>query len=122
MIRTLQLALAVVVGLVLYDVATTSLRTPEWEYLVLSPGTLYVEAVEDARVEERAKFEQAFPDGAGYGRPVRIAAFTQQLDALGAQGWELVHGVGQVGSDQQLVFKRRKSQGFGLQFAPAGER
>lgn len=107
----LLLPLIALVGLLsACDVKLTG--TQQWEYLILTPGTIYTAPPDsDSTAEaDRAKYLEAFPNGHdGYrGLPANIGRFTPQLDALGAQGWELVSIVGQIGSDQQYVFKRPK--------------
>lgn len=85
----------------------------EWEYLILSPGVIYTSPPDADSLPEadRAKYLEAFPsgnDGYRIAGPANIGRFTAQLDALGRQGWELISIVGQIGGDQQFVFKRPK--------------
>lgn len=106
----LLLLLALALLLSACDVSLTDAQ--QWEYLILTPGTIYTAPPDSDNTAEadKAKYLEAFPSGRdGYrGLPANIGRFTPQLDALGAQGWELVSIVGQIGGDQQYVFKRPK--------------
>ncbi|MFC2099430.1 hypothetical protein ACFLSF_01175 [Candidatus Bipolaricaulota bacterium] len=88
--RTLSgIGLAALTLLALLLTASFSLPGPgqEWEYLVVSPGKV------------------RFADSPEYA--CRAAQSTMAvLDDIGADGWELVTVVGQIGGDQEFIFKR----------------
>ena len=71
----------------------------KWEYLIVSRGRVLYSYVE----EGHSKIGDA---DIGLLQSADGAAGT--LDALGERGWELVSVVGQIGGDQQFVFKRRR--------------
>ena len=66
-----------------------------WEYLAVTPGKVYWSSTASkAKVSETTVFDGEAVD------------LEQLLDRLGQQGWELVSIVGQIGGDQEFVFKR----------------
>lgn len=67
----------------------------EWEYLVVSKGKVYFYDPTNKQPESK---------------PFSSEATTTQsaLDALGAEGWELVAVVGVIGGDQEFILKRPK--------------
>ena len=68
----------------------------QWEYLVVAGGTVNLNPSDSATMRKApgAFNREAFP-------------LEQNMDKLGAKGWELVH-VGGVPGDPTFYFKRRK--------------
>lgn len=98
-----SVTLACIVGFLLAGlVGIGTLANPDsvqkWEYLVVTPGKVY------------------WCSGSSYGCPLekvigmgfrREAVECEKLlDEAGQMGWELVTVVGQIGGDQEFIFKR----------------
>lgn len=82
-----------------------SVNQVQWEYLVISPGSISFSLV---GTEPPEKFDEV----AGLVRLLRYSGgATTYLDVLGLVGWELVAVVGSIGGDQQYVLKRPRESG-----------
>lgn len=74
--------------------AANSPASQKWEYLAVTPGKVYWSSVASkAEMSKDTAFREA-------------TELEQLLDKLGQQRWELVSIVGQIGGDQEFVFKR----------------
>lgn len=83
-----------------------SVNQVQWEYLVISPGSISFSLVGAEPPPEK------FDEVAGLVRLLRYSGgATTYLDVLGLVGWELVAVVGSIGGDQQYVLKRPRESG-----------
>lgn len=86
--------------------AANNPASQKWEYLVVSPGKVYwcgEYFILNDCPPDTAKADVSEATGFKGGEAVELE---QLLDRVGQQGWELVDIVGQIGGDQEFVFKR----------------
>ncbi|MDZ7706193.1 MAG: hypothetical protein U5L04_17130 [Trueperaceae bacterium] len=100
-----RLLLAAALILILFFLTFASVRvsqtnSTQWEYLIVSFGKVYFTQPLEDGFETRAKTANTDTFGG------EAIATQDSLDALGSAGWELVDVVGQIGGDQEFVFKR----------------
>ncbi len=87
------------VGILLYS------QESRWEYLVVSFGKAYFsEPTKDADALLKSKAVVYF--GAGLNDFSEAIDIQSNIDLLGKKGWELISVVGQIGGDQEFIFKR----------------
>lgn len=67
----------------------------EWEYLVVTNGRVYFYGATGKQPATKPFTDEA-------------TGTQSALDKLGAEGWELVAVVGQIGGDQEFILKRPK--------------
>jgi hypothetical protein len=107
-LAVLSIALVALVIAFTFSFSTTNNPAPQkWEYLVVSPGKVYWcggdSVFSNACPPGTAKADVSEATGFKSGEAVELE---QLLDKVGQQGWELVDIVGQIGGDQEFVFKR----------------
>lgn len=81
--------------------------THQWEYLVVSFGkALFSDPIADPEIKTQGGSKLLAFSKAGIVTAQEAISNQRQMDALGRFGWELVGTVGEIGGDQELLFKR----------------
>lgn len=87
--------------------AQKTLEGEQWEYLVLSFGKTLFGDIEDNIISGDSKLA-AFQEFSTLLAGSEALNLQKKMDILGRFGWEAIEVVGQIGGDQQLMFKRQR--------------
>ena len=85
----------------------TSIKQPQWEYLVVSFGKVYfADPLSDP--DRKSSGDSKLVSFSREGIVIASEGISTQrsMDTLGRFGWELVGTVGAIGGDQEMLFKR----------------
>jgi hypothetical protein len=82
-------------------------KEDKWEYLVVTFGKTSFVDIEESIKNGRSKLA-AFNEFASFLSGYEGIDLQAKLDILGRFGWGLVDTVGEIGGDQQLIFKRQR--------------
>lgn len=82
----------------------------QWEYLIISMGKVYfADPMTDSETKTSGLSKLVSFSKAGIIIANEAITTQSSIDTLGKFGWELVGVVGQIGGDQEMIFKRQYS-------------
>lgn len=101
--------ISILLAVAAYSATRPQSEEPKWEYLVVSPGRfLYSSSMED--LSKNSGFKTSAVLSMMNPEFMEATGTQVEFDRLGLEGWELVSVSGDVGRQQQCVFKRPMSK------------